>query len=1103
MKKHIISLTITISLLFGLVPLNSFAQPLKDLPLNNGKVTVKPLVILVDFPDYKYTQFNEKEEHSKPYIRLDNYEPEWYEKVYFGDDPYDIRSVWYGNKGEEWVYEYPNNMTFKQYYDEQSRGLYNIEGDVLGWHTAKNSIRYYGENRASDYGGDQTRACELVQEAVQILSKDPSVDLSIYDVENKYDYNGDGNYHQPDGIIDTVILVHAGRGEEWGGGSIASDAMWPFRGKSTYYKTPYSEYEPFEVTDTHGNKIKVEDFLIVAQDSLPGIINHEYGHIMNLPDIYNGGGKETSGNWSLMSSSYLGEIPATESPSFGAYARQQLQEEHGGDFARIDNIEYYDIGKNGMDFTIGSITSKEETDTVRINLPPKINSIKPYDGEFMYYSQKENMLNNYMSKSLDLSKEQGNISLEFMTMYDIEEEWDYASVQVKEEGSDEWESIKGNITTTANPNKGVDDFERNPGHGITGDTKGKWITAKFDLTKYKGQNIDFKFHFFTDINTPNEGIYIDDIKVIADGKTIFFDNAEGEAHFEYNGFKKDDGIDVYGHYYLLEWRNHKGADAGLEKFTFGSWIKHASYDPGLVVWYINESLGTKERLDQATHAHPGEASVGVVDADQSPNYERDGYGEKPSANYIMRDSAFNLKKGSHYLYDNWGVANFDKNLAPRPLFDDGRDYTNPIDKELGLILNNYGINVLITEQSADGESVKIHVRNAKKPGNIIQETRDVTITDINSNVNNEVIVEVEGEDKGFNAYVSYVLDTDKGEKEYIQTLEFLDGKYRGKVDATTINPGEEWKVKYAIINGKEDSEGKRVYFSTAGDNQNSSMSTFLDLRKSENPDLKFKILYDIEEDWDYGSVQVRVAGEDKWEAIEGNITTTENPNGKESNPDGTGRNPGHGITGTTNGKWVDAEFDLKDYAGKALELRFYHWTDNNGPLNGMYVSDIKVLDNRNIMFNDMEGPSKFKLEGFINELPSREYNAKGIYNSDTNSGYGLDLNAGNIKKDKVDINYINLPEYFELGNNAHITVEIANNTKVMAETTLVVGLYSKDDSIMYTTVGTSKDIGAKKNAQMNVKLSIPSTGEYKVKAFIINNLMDGTVLSNDIEIPVK
>ena len=46
---------------------------------------------------------------------------------------------------------------------------------------------------------------------------------------DRYDFDGDGNFNEPDGYIDHFQAVHAGEGEEAGGGAQGEDAIWSHR----------------------------------------------------------------------------------------------------------------------------------------------------------------------------------------------------------------------------------------------------------------------------------------------------------------------------------------------------------------------------------------------------------------------------------------------------------------------------------------------------------------------------------------------------------------------------------------------------------------------------------------------------------------------------------------------------------------------------------------------------------------------------------------------------------------------------------------------------------------------------------------------------------
>jgi immune inhibitor A len=66
-----------------------------------------------------------------------------------------------------------------------------------------------------------------------------------------------------------------------------------------------------------------------------------------------------------------------------------------------------------------------------------------------------------------------------------------------------------------------------------------------------------------------------------------------------------------------------------------------SYDPGMVIWYVDESY-----TDNWVGEHPGDGFLGVVDADQNVNYWNDAkVGQLlASTRYQIHDAAFGLQK---------------------------------------------------------------------------------------------------------------------------------------------------------------------------------------------------------------------------------------------------------------------------------------------------------------------------------------------------------------------------------------------------------------------------------------------------------------------------
>ncbi|MCD6163449.1 MAG: immune inhibitor A [candidate division Zixibacteria bacterium] len=98
--------------------------------------------------------------------------------------------------------------------------------------------------------------------------------------------------------------------------------------------------------------------------------------------------------------------------------------------------------------------------------------------------------------------------------------------------------------------------------------------------------------------------------------------------------------------------------------------------------------------------------------------------------------------------------------------------------------------------------------------------------------------------------------------------------------------------------------------------------------------LTFWTWYDIETDWDYAYVEISTDGGYVWYQLDGNRSTSSNPNN---------HNEEFGITGSSGG-WVLAQYSLADYAGQEADIRFRYWTDDVIENEGIYIDDIYPYD---------------------------------------------------------------------------------------------------------------------------------------------------------------
>jgi len=189
---------------------------------------------------------------------------------------------------------------FGDYFTDQSYGAFDLKGDVIStWFTLPQNMGYYG----GDY---ERNADQMIYDA--IAAADPTVDFSRYDSDN-------------DGVIDGFFVVHAGKPDENGGGN--GDEIW-----SHYY----------QISSTTVDGIKVIDYETVSEESPIGIIAHEFGHYLGLPDFYDtvfdDGQSKGTGEWTVMGYGGYLEPPASLDPwskSYLGWLDDSIIEEIGTD----------------------------------------------------------------------------------------------------------------------------------------------------------------------------------------------------------------------------------------------------------------------------------------------------------------------------------------------------------------------------------------------------------------------------------------------------------------------------------------------------------------------------------------------------------------------------------------------------------------------------------------------------------------------------------------------------------------------------------------------------------------------------------------------------
>jgi immune inhibitor A len=93
--------------------------------------------------------------------------------------------------------------SMRNFYKEQSSGRYAVDGDVTDWVSVPFRAAHYGRNWC---GTVCFTTWWFVEDAINAIDGY----LSQYDVWDRYDHDGDGNFDEPDGYIDHFQAVPVG-----------------------------------------------------------------------------------------------------------------------------------------------------------------------------------------------------------------------------------------------------------------------------------------------------------------------------------------------------------------------------------------------------------------------------------------------------------------------------------------------------------------------------------------------------------------------------------------------------------------------------------------------------------------------------------------------------------------------------------------------------------------------------------------------------------------------------------------------------------------------------------------------------------------------------
>ena len=544
-----------------------------------------------------------------------------------------------------------SNHTMKSMYEEMSQGAYTVTGSATPWVTVPHSEGWYGASRCflNDEGVYEAGAIQDMQghpdnplaagqlpiDAVAALAAaQPDFPWADYDIEDQGDRDGDGNLWEPDGVIDHVVLVHAGEDKSGGGGAEGTYALWAHSSAVAGGAA------------IPGTSLKLSNYIVQPEDSGVGVFAHEYGHDLGLPDLYDtsGVGESDIDFWDLMSSgSHSGPIFQSMPTHMGIWDKWVLGWADPLIMNPGDKTKTVTVGQNSRPL-------KGTEDGVKINLPDKVITLaEPTSGENMWYTGADQDWGDIrIVRDLDVP---ADAKFWMQNNYVIEEDWDFGFVEVSNDGGTTWTELKvlnedGTEASTPDgyddPNGNMATFGSTEGapkqYGLTGTSDG-WKHQYVDLASYAGDSVSLRLRLATDAAFQERGWFADDFALTSGAETVWSDDVEsGENGWTAEvetfttttgpGWRIDTGTSTNAQYYMVEWRNFDGFDAGLQYaydtvYSAGAWkVDRIKYNaPGALVWYRDTTYGNTNHVQSNLTALPSAGAKGgllLVDSHFDP-----------------------------------------------------------------------------------------------------------------------------------------------------------------------------------------------------------------------------------------------------------------------------------------------------------------------------------------------------------------------------------------------------------------------------------------------------------------------------------------------------
>lgn len=273
---------------------------------------------------------------------------------------------------------------FEEYYRKNSYGKLNLAATTTAWVTVPHSHDYYGP---------QSKWGQFAYDAIKAANS-AGIDFS--------DYDNDG-----DGEVEGVAIIHQGEGQEASGD--ASD-IWSHSWSLSYagYSASQRTFDGVKVNQYTAQP----ELLNSTAMSTIGVLCHEFGHNLGLPDFYDtdysaNGSQDGTGHWDLMASGSWNGSPGGSSPAnHNSWSKIFLGWVKPTEVTYTNNLSILNSEENPVAYKINT-TNEDEYFLLENRQQIGYDSSLPGHGLIVYHVDAKHIANHMNDNKINTTSHQG------------------------------------------------------------------------------------------------------------------------------------------------------------------------------------------------------------------------------------------------------------------------------------------------------------------------------------------------------------------------------------------------------------------------------------------------------------------------------------------------------------------------------------------------------------------------------------------------------------------------------------------------------------------------------------------------------------------------